>query len=187
MNWILFILVIVVIILLFIAFKVRKSISLVKENSAKCIKLDKLNKTYKFNENVKRKIEIEYFVKTKTELSTINFDKLINDFLSDNTNNLFLNIKGAIENEKKYDEYLKKYNAIDDVTEVELVAVTNMKLKTFLYLENKVFKAEKEKPVVDTKLNVVAKFDTPKGENKYQKDKMYKFDELKKFYNELNH
>ncbi len=182
MGW--YVLIALIVVSLIILFgKLKKTISLVKENSAKYIKLDKLNKISKFNENVRKKINIDYFVKSKTELSQINFDELIINLLQDNVNNSYLNLKATMENEKKYDSYLKKYNAIDDVTEAEIIAVTNIKLKTFNALENRLFKKNKIKPVVNTKVIVTAKFDTPKGENKYQKERVFKYDDLKNYYN----
>ncbi len=185
MDWLVFFIVVIAVVILFVLIRLKKMIGLVKENSVRYKKLVKLNNTYKFHTNVKKSIDVVHFVKSKTELSKLSLNELIVDLFSDNVNNTFLNTKYVMDNENKYELYLKKYNAIDDVTGSEIIAVTNIKLKTFNYLEKELFKKGKLKPLTKTKVSLTAKFDTPKGENKYQKSENFKYDEVKNIFNKV--
>ncbi len=174
--------ILILFIIVFLIYSKRK-ISLVKENSLKLNKVLKLNENYKFHKNVKDKKESNYFVKSKTDLSKINLDDvLLDEIFFDNVDNVYMNLKYVIDNEEKYEVYSKKYNAINDVTDPEIIAVTNIKLKNFLFLEKRLYKKYKLKPVTSMKFNLIAKFSSPKGDNKYQKNKSYKYDELKTYY-----
>ncbi len=182
MNWYIALLIVLIIVILVVLVRLKKLASLVKENSAKYIKLRKLNEEFKFHKNVKKEIDINHFAVSKTDLSKLILNELLVEMFRDNTNNIDLNMKYVLENEKKYNNYLNRYNAIDDKTTLEIISVTNMKPKTFEFLENRLFKMAKLNPIVKTKVNIIAKFDTPKGENKYQKKKTYSFGELKDYY-----
>ncbi len=185
MQFYIILLVVVGVCFLFLFFKYKKYESLVKENSVKLIKLKKLNSSYSFNENVKKKITIDHYVMSKTELSKVNFSELIIQLISDNTQNIKLNLEYITENEGKFEVYSKKYNAIDDVTPGDVISITNMKLKTFNFLENKFFKINKLKPVVSFKVVISAKFEESKGKNKYHKEHTFSYSDLKKYYNEI--
>ncbi len=179
MNWFIFLIIVILIVMVVIFIRINKIIKLVKENSEKFKKLVKLNSNYNFNKNVKKHIEIIHFVKSKTDLSKINLKHLIVDLFKDNTNNILLNTKSIIENENKYELYIKKYNLIDDVTSSEVISLINMKTSTFNFIEKKLFSKYKLKPVIKTKVSLIAKFDTPKNESKYQKSDIFKYKELK--------
>ncbi len=184
MNWLLLLTIVAFIALSFVLIKIKKSVSLVKENSNKFKKLSKLNESYEFYYNVKKEIIITHYVRSQSELASISLNNLLIDMFKDNISNITLNFEYIKKNEKNCELYLKKYNAINDVTEPEIIATTNMKLKNFLFLENSIFKNNKLKPITKFKVKIIAKYDGPKGKNKYQKDKVYNFNDLNKFYEE---
>ncbi len=183
-NIIIVLLVLLVIIAIITLIIYKKKIDLVKKNSAKYESLKKLNSKYTFNENVKKHILISNYVRNKTALSKINRVELLKNMFEDNVNNLALNLEYVMENETNFIEYEQKYEKINDVTEPEVIAVTNIKMKTFLFLEKRLFKSDKLKPLVTTDLKIISSFNGPEDKNKYEKKEIYTYEELKNIFKE---
>lgn len=185
MNNLIIVLVVVIFLLIVVGLLfLLKKISLVKENSVKVLKVIKLNNNFNFVKNCKKRILIYHYVTKKEEISKIEIENVLKELFFDNTNNVLVNFENVLKNEEEYVSYEKKYYNIKDKTGRDFVKLTNLSEKNFKFIEAKLFKMYKEKPIVKTKIKLIVKFDGLKDEHTYKKDKVFNFEELKTIYND---
>lgn len=183
MNLLLKIILIVIIILIIVGILfLLKKISMVKENSAKYQKLEKLNDNFDFIKNCKKVIKITHYVTKKEEISKLNIDDVLKELFLDNTNNALINFENVYKNENNFSSYEKKYKAIKDKTSSDLIKITNLSDRNFKFIENKLFKSSKANPTIKTKIKLSIKFDGLKGEHEYKKEKTFNYSDLISIY-----
>lgn len=159
-----------------------KKISLVKENSVKFQKLEKLNDNFEFIKNCKKSIKVTNFVTKKEEISKLDIDEVMENLFFDNTNNILVNFESIFKNEEDYLVYDKKYSNIKDKTGKDFIKLTNLSDSNFKFIENKLFKMYKQKPILKTKIKLSIKFDGLDGNHEYKKSKTYSYNDIKKIY-----
>lgn len=183
MNNVAWIIVFIIIILIVLSVIVlRKKISLMNENSVKLKKLDKLNKSFEYTKKAQNFIKITHFVTKKEELSKINIDEVLSDLFLDNVSNSLINFKNIYQNDKNYVVYEKKYSDITDKTKEDIIKLTNLSPKMFVFLEKRLFNIRKIKPIIKTKIKLTIKYDGLNGENEYKKEKTFSYKELINIY-----
>lgn len=172
----------VIVVILILVIVLLKKISLIRENSEALQRLAKINSDANFFGNVKKKILLTHYALEKENLSKLDIDAVLKELFLDNASNSFLNFELVYKNELEFNSYEKKYNVIKIKHNPDLIKLTNTSEGVFKFLEKRLLKMGKLKPVIKTKIKLLVKYDGLNGENKYKKDKTYSYNDLAELY-----
>lgn len=156
----------------------------VKKISEKYKELKELNENT-FFETCQTVFNINFSARSKRGLEKLFLDDLLMENFETNENSIASSIQVVKNNIKKYKEYENEYELlfkrIEDDNPVKELKFSKEK---YYKIERRILYHEKIKKKFDLKVNVTARYVSPKGNNSYIKNKTYHFDEISKIFDE---
>lgn len=175
-----YIILVVLIMLLIIVFKRNELV--VKASSSRYRRIMCLNEEQNFH-----RIHTQYYRFVNRCNSKKNFEKLDLDqylmyVIENNERSIASIINKVEENNKKYRTYLSDIKSIKSVVTPRQLQEYKMTHRGYKRIENRVCNSVRLKPVLDINILVVARYESPKKNNVYEKYYEYNYDKIKELY-----
>lgn len=162
----------------------NKHLKIVKEHSELYEEILKLNNLFNFYSDFSS--EYSYYVAcaSKRKLDNLSlYDILISKI--DSNFNFFTDLLLRVQqNRQNYELYCKEYNKLTSKMNEEKIKGLKIKLKTFVNIENKLYKKMKLSPQLSISIQIRAGYTSPKCRNSYSKDITFQYIEIVNAYNE---
>lgn len=157
---------------------------IVQQTSPLYKKLKELNKKYKFEGRLVKKVLLVEKCSNKKE-----FDKaIIDDYLQRNIQNDLGTFDKIInsneETHKLYRAYVKEFNQLipERIINTKFFKIHDIKLWIINYYERIILRFYKLRPTHYTKVSIKISYSSPQGKNNYVKHHEYSYDALKRHY-----
>lgn len=157
---------------------------IVQQTSSHYKKLKNLNKNYKFEGKLIKKVSLVEKCTSKKE-----FDKaIIDDYLQKGIQNDLSTFSHIIESNEKmhklYREYVKEFNQLmpERINNTKFFKIHDIKHWVVNYYERLVFRFYKLRPTKYTKVSIKISYSSPQGKNNYVKQHEYSYDAIKRHF-----
>lgn len=151
---------------------------IVLENSFLIKELQELNKSFKFNNDLKEQYSISYSFNSKYKFDTTSIQSYTCFEISNNIEWYKELISIANRNRKLYQLYTEKYNNIKSYATEEYVNKLKIPFNKFIERERKYYINNKLHPVIDIYLYCQLTYTSPEGRNTYTKNYLFNTDEI---------
>lgn len=157
----------------------NKNDNKIKRISEKYKRVIELNNQYNFIDIGKKDRTIYEKEYSHKSYDKVRADSIILYRIENNEDGIRDFILNAYRNKKKYDEYLKKFEMINEKTDKEIIEKEGLTETKFKKIENRVIEKTKiSDKVYNISIHVTASYITSSGRNTYQKSKLIKYEEL---------
>ena len=175
--------ILIIVIAVLIADDIKKQ-KIVQTKSQRVNDLLNLNKTIEFKKIPSRYFTHHFYCNSKRRLENISLNDCLLSFIDENET-LRSVIKSISFNQKVYNNYLIKREAIKSSVTEEYCNSFGFTLTRFLEYEERVFKKKTlDEPSSRVVVHCIASYTSPRGRNHYCKQYKYSYHELKQFCDE---
>jgi hypothetical protein len=144
-----------------------------------------LNKDYTFNSDFNKHYRYDERVEYKAKLDQFDFESYLMYKAENNKQffeDLIQKLDFNLELYKKYDSKNKAFLTHFNINNTKKYFIN---LKRLLKVEAKIVEKNKLKPMVDTEIEIIVRYTSPRGRNSYSSKATYRYYELKTFYQEM--
>lgn len=184
-NWSLILIISIIIFIIILLIDINRYNQAVLKHSKLLKEIETLNKNYSFHDDVRKHYRYNERVEYKAKLDRFDFEAYLL-YKAENDQVFFADlIKKIDHNLSAY----KKYN--HDLIELKSQFNKNFAKKYFLSfnrlikVEERLAKNKKLKPILDTELEIVVRYTSPRGRNSYSNKATYPYYEIKNFYQQM--
>lgn len=150
---------------------------IVRKTSKRIKNLNDVNERYKFHEDVKETYAYEINLPSKAKFDRYEMTRLF-DSVAWFKEEARIDAGKICQNRKLYEDYKKEVDAIQSEISKEEAENLHIPLKSYVRVEERLFQAGTQKPIVSGRLVCTAKYTSPQGRNSYQKSKEFDLTQL---------
>jgi hypothetical protein len=168
--------------ILFLFINANRYNQLVLKHSKYLKEVIKLNEEFTFKDDFKDHYRYDERVEYKAKLDQFDFESYLMYKAENNKDffeNLILKVEFNLNLHKKYDTRFKELNTHFDLKNTKKYFIN---LKRLLRVEAKMVYKIKLKPKLDTEIEIIVRYTSPRGRNSYKSKATYPFYEIKSFY-----
>jgi hypothetical protein len=144
-----------------------------------------LNKHYTFNVDFNKHYVYEERVEYKAKLDQFDFESYLM-YTAENNKPFFEDLIQKIDfNTNLYKKYDSKYKAFVTRFNIDYTKKYLISLKRLLKIEAKIVEKNKLKPMLDSEIEIIVRYTSPRGRNSYSSKATYRYYEIKTFYQEM--
>ncbi len=162
----------------------NKHLKIVKDNSEFYSKILKLNSSYKFYSDFSNEYKYYESCASKRKLDNLSLEELLISKIDCNFDFFKILLYHIQDNKQNYEKYCRDYSKLSSEITKDKIKGLKIKLKTFINIENKLYKKLKLNPQLSTSIYIKANYTSPKGRNSYNKEKIFSYFELVNIFNE---
>lgn len=170
----------VVILLLLIVFKRNELV--VKAGSSRYRRIMCLNEEQDFHRIHAQCYRFISRCNSKKNFDKLDLDEYLMYIIENNERNIGNIINKVEENNKKYHMYLNDIKSIKSVVTPRQLQEYKITRRGFKRIENKVCNSVKLKPTLEINILVIARYESPKKHNIYEKYYEYNYEKIKRLY-----
>lgn len=175
-----YIILVILIILLFIVFKRNELV--VKANSSRYRRIMCLNEEQNFHRVHAKSYRFITRCNSKKNFDKLDLDEYLMYIIENNERSIASIINKIEENNKKYKTYLSDIKSIKSVVTPRQLQEYKITRRGFQRIENRVCNSVKLLPILEINISVVARYESPKRNNIYEKYYDYNYEKIKELY-----
>jgi hypothetical protein len=143
------------------------------------------NKDYTFNADFDKHYIYDERVEYKAKLDQFDFESYLM-YKAENNKPFFEDLIQKLDfNTNLYKKYDSKYKAFVTHFNIENTKKYLISLKRLLRIEAKIVEKNKLKPMLDSEIEIIVRYTSPRGRNSYSSKATYRYYEIKTFYQEM--
>lgn len=170
---------------LFLLINANRYNQLVLKHSKYLKEVVKLNQEFIFNADFKVHYRYDERVEYKAKLDQFDFESYLM-YKAENNKDFFQDLIEKVEfNLNLYKKYEGKLKALTTYFDIENTKNYFINIKRLLTVEAKLIEKIKLKPMLDTEIEIIVRYTSPRGRNSYSSKATYPFYEIKSFYVEM--
>lgn len=157
----------------------------VRETSARCLALEKLNAEYTF-----RKVEETTFftarLDTKAKFDRFQLYEFFLDSIAQEQARVEQNRIGAETNLRLYSDYMTRVKLLPGSSEKSVARAESVPFAKYNRYEEERFRELLQKPVCHYRVICIKRYSSPQGRNQYKSDKVYTVTDIEQGYREIS-
>jgi hypothetical protein len=143
------------------------------------------NKDYTFNADFDKHYRYDERVEYKAKLDQFDFESYLM-YKAENNKPFFEDLIQKLDfNTNLYKKYDSKYKAFVTHFNIQNTKKYLISLKRLLRIEAKIVEKNKLKPRLDSEIEIIVRYTSPRGRNSYSSKATYRYYEIKTFYQEM--
>jgi len=169
-------------VILFLLVNANRYNQIVLNHSKYLKEVSKLNEEFKFKDDFKDHYRYDERVEYKAKLDQFDFESYLM-YKAENNKDFFEELILKVEfNLNLYKKYDARFNALNTHFDAKITKNFFISLKRLLKVEAKMVNKIKLKPMLDTEIEIIVRYTSPRGRNSYSSKATYPFYEIKSFY-----
>jgi hypothetical protein len=169
-------------VILFLLVNANRYNQIVLNHSKYLKEVSKLNEEFKFKDDFKIHYRYDERVEYKAKLDQFDFESYLM-YKAENNKDFFEELILKVEfNLNLYKKYDARFNALNTHFDAKITKNFFISLKRLLKVEAKMVNKIKLKPMLDTEIEIIVRYTSPRGRNSYSSKATYPFYEIKSFY-----
>lgn len=156
--------------------------AVVRATSAYYRDLQSLNNQYSFYSDFPLNRTLLARVDSKQKFDAYNFDELLERHLRSSMSQYTVIINHVESNQKMYQTYLQRVRQLHSSINNEQAISYKIPLSTYQMLEHRLVQDGRLEPKTSMRIICKVSYTSPRGKNRYQKEKSYGFSDIKAYY-----